>query len=239
MRSKHQPATGTAAALALALVQSEARRASDWACAPCPMVNLVAGLKGARDDSTADIRPLSRGRGHEINMPLRVVQGCSPAALQWLVAHEVGHAVAGNSAQKRLRIAALTLALASAMLSLLTTVSGAVTELSGGSDPWMLVRMSALGFFLVMLLGISALNRHDELTADAFTVAYLGDIRGAEQYFSFVEESHRTYSAQRFVQAVIRPLRSHPTHHERLQFMRAQLGTRSGWGTQTRFNRQN
>lgn len=228
MGNRHQPATGTAAALALALVQTEARRVSAWACAPCPMVNIVAGLRDTRDDSTADIRPLNRGHGHEMNMPLRVVQGCSPAALQWLVAHEVGHTVAGNSVQKRLRIAALTIALASAILSLLTTVGGAVTELSGGSDPWMLVRLSALGFFLLMLLGISALKRHDELNADAFAVAYLGDIRGAEQYFAFVEESHRTYSAQRFIQTIIRPLRSHPTHHERLQFMRAQLGTGPG-----------
>ena len=225
MRDRHQPATGTAADLALARVQTETRRVSDWAGITSPKVTIVAGLRGTGDDSTADIRPLGcgHGYGYEINMPLRVVQGCSPAALQWLVAHEVGHAAARNTVQKRLRIAALALALVSALLSLLTTVGGAVAELSGGSDPWMLVRMAALGFFLLMLLGISALRRHDELNADAFAVAYLGDVQGAEQYFSFVEDSRQPNGAHRFVRTFLRPLRSHPAHHERLQFMRAQI----------------
>lgn len=198
---------------------------SDWVGIRCPVVNIVAGLRGTRDDSTADIRPLGRGRGHEMNVPLKVVQGCSLAALQWLLAHEVGHAVARNTVQKRLRIAALAIALASALLSLLTTVGGVVAELSGGSDPWILVRPAALASFLLMLLGINALRRYDELNADAFAVAYLGAVRGAEQYFSFVEESRQTHNAHRFVQAILQPLRSHPAPHKRLQFMRAQFIT--------------
>ena len=192
------------------------------------MVTVVVGLRGTRDDSTADIRPLGRGRGYEINVPLRVVRGCSPEALKWLVAHEVGHAAARNTGQKRLCFAVLVIALASALLSLLTTVAGALAELSGRSDPWMLVRMAALGFFLLMLLGISALRRNDEFNADAFAISYLGDVQGAEQYFSFVEASRQTIGTHRFVQIFIRPLRSHPSHHERLQSMRAQLGTGPG-----------
>ncbi|MCC3298305.1 M48 family metalloprotease [Arthrobacter caoxuetaonis] len=119
---------------------------------------------------------------------------------------------------------------------------GASAELSGGSDQWMLLRMSALAFFLLMLLAMSALRRADELGADAFAIEFSGEDHGAAQYFAFIDDA-RQYSdghliqesdsrntkkytrTVRALQVVLRLLSTHPSHQERLEFMRSQLVT--------------
>lgn len=225
MRNRYPQVKGPAAEEALKLVRFETEQVCLWAGICPPLVHIVANLRSIKDDVTADVRALRHRRGYEMNMPLRVVESCTPDALRWLVAHEVGHAAAGNPGRERLRVTVLSVALISALFCLGTTVSGAVADLSGGTDPWGFLGLMTMGVFVLALVGISALRRADERRADVFATAYLGEVRGAEQYFAFTSNARRGSSADRFFRAVLWPLRTHPSHRERLRLMREQLSS--------------
>lgn len=231
MKNRYVPATGPAAERAVKLVRFEAEQVCLWSGTRVPLINVVANLRSARDDFTADIRPLKHHQEHVMNMPLGVVQGCPADALRWLVAHEVGHTAIRNKFQERLKVTALGVALVLALLCLATTAAGAVAELSGGSDQWGYLRWLPLVGFLLVLMGISALRRADERRADAFAVAYLGEVRGAEQYFAFTDAAGHGTSSDKLFRTVLWPIRTHPSHSERLRFMSKRLSDQRGFGT--------
>ena len=228
MKNRYAPVSGPAAEQAVKLVQFEAEQVSLWAKTPPPLTRVVANLRGTRDDFTADIRRLKRRQGYVISVPLAVVQGCPIDALRWLVAHEVGHTVTKNKLQERLQVAALAVALSLALMCLVTTAAGGVGELSGGSDQWGYPRLLTMLGFVLVLVGISALRRADERRADRFAVAYLGELKGAEQYFAFTEAAGRGTSSDLLFRTVLWPIRTHPSHSERLRFMSNQLSARRG-----------
>lgn len=224
--------TGTSADQALRLVRGETQRVcAAVGFSPPPAVHIVAGLRSTRDNATAEVRALKRRREYEINMPLRVVESCSPDALRWLVAHEVGHVITRSTSQERFRSATLILALVAALLCLGTTVAGAAEDLSGGVDEWSSWRAVAMGLFLISLGVVSALARADERRADVFATMYLGQVKGAEEYFAFTRSTRlkpsRTDPLFRFI---LWPLRSHPSPRERLKLMRQHLPPGGAFG---------
>lgn len=226
VRNRYSAVKGPAADQALKLVRFEVEQVCLWAGILPPLVHIVASLRGYGDDATADIRTLRHRRGYEMNMPLRVVESCTPDAVRWLVAHEVGHIAVRKPVQERLRATVLAVALLSALFCLGTTVAGAVADLSGDTDQWGFLRLMTMGGFVLALVGTSAFRRADERRADAFASAYLGEVRGAEQYFAFTSDTHRGSSADRFFRVILWPLRTHPSHRERLRLMREHLHSR-------------
>lgn len=217
--------TGTSADQALRLVRGETQRVcAAVGFSPPPAVHIVAGLRSTRDNATAEVRALKRRRDYEINMPLRVVESCSADALRWLVAHEVGHVITRSTSQERFRSATLILALVAALLCLGTTVAGAAADLSGGVDEWNFWRVVTMGLFLVSLGVVSSLRRADERRADVFAAVYLGQVKGAEEYFAFTSNAHiKPSRTDTLTRLILWPLRSHPSHRERLKLMRQHL----------------
>ena len=139
------------------------------------------------------------------------------------MAHEVGHTATKNRFQEQLKWAALAVAFLLALLCMATTTAGAAAELSGGNDQWTGLRVLTMVGFALILVGISALRRADERRADAFTVAYLGEVKGAEQYFAFTDAARRDTSSDRLFRTILWPIRTHPSHSDRLRFMHSQL----------------
>ncbi|WP_368783725.1 M48 family metalloprotease [Arthrobacter sp. 9E18] len=157
-------------------------------------------------------------------MPLRVVESCPPAGLRWLIAHEVGHAATRNTFQEHFRLTVLTTALISALLCLGTTVAGAVADLSGNADEWGFLRGMSMGVLVLALIWFGSLRRADERRADIFAAAYMGDVRGAREYFAFTNSARHSPSlAERFIQMILWPLRSHPSHPNRINLMKKHL----------------
>lgn len=222
---KHYPAaTGPEADKALEIVRTEAQQVCKSMGIRSPTINIVASLRSSGDNTTADMKPARRGGGYEMNMPLRVVQTCPPAALRWLVAHEIGHQVTRNSFQERLRGTVMAWALLSGALWLGTTVAAAWADLSGVSSHWITASTVAMISFLLSLLWVSALRRADERRADRFAASFLGDVQGAEEYFAFTNAARSIPTrVERLGRAVMWPLRLHPSHSERLELMRAEV----------------
>ena len=188
------------------------------------MIRIVDSLRSSRDNLTADMRALKRQNGYEMNMPLTVVENCPPAGLRWLVAHEVGHAATRNTSEEHFRIAALTTTLISALLCLGTTAAGAAADLSGNADDWGLLRGISMGALVLALVWLGFLRRSDERRADIFAAVYLGEVRGAEEYFAFTNSARHTPSlVERFFRMILWPVRSHPSEPNRLKLMRIHL----------------
>lgn len=216
--------TSPAAVQALKVVTFETERVCASSGIEPPVIRIVASLRDSRDNVTADIRALKHRRGYEMNVPLRVVESCPLAGLRWLVAHEVGHMATKNASQDHFRNVALTTALASALFCLGTTVPGAVADFSGTSDEWGFLRALSMGALVLALVWLSFLRRAEERRADVFAAVYLGDMRGAIEYFLFTNNARQALSLPEKVSLVLLwPLRSHPSHRERLKLMSQHL----------------
>lgn len=219
-KKEYPELTGPAADRALKLVRFETQQVCASAGIDLPVIRIVASLGSSRDNLTADMRALKRQYGYEMNMPLTVVENCPPAGLRWLVAHEVGHAATRNTSQEHFRIAALTTTLISALLCLGTTVAGAVADLSGNADDWSFLRWISMGVLVLAVVWLGFLRRADERRADIFTAVYLGEVRGAKEYFAFTNSARQASSrAERFFRMTLWPLRSHPSQPDRLKLM--------------------
>lgn len=209
---------------ALEIVRSEAEQVCAAAGMDLPLIRIVASLGRSRDNLTADVKALKRQKGYEINMPLRVVESCPSAGLRWLVAHEVGHAVTRNTSQEHFRITAQITALMAALLCLGTVVAGAAEDLSGNVDEWGFLRGMSMGVLVLALVWLGYLHRADERRADIFAAVYLGEVRGAEEYFEFTNNARQAPSwAERLFRIVLWPLRSHPSPTARVNLMSKHL----------------
>lgn len=219
-RKGYPELTSPAAVQALKLVRFETERVCASSGIDPPEIRIVASLRNSHDDVTADMRALKHRRGYEMNVPLRVVESCPPAGLRWLVAHEVGHIASRSTSQEHFRHAALTTALLSALFCLGTTAPGAVADFSGTTDEWGFPRALSMGVLVLTLVWLSFLRRADERRADVFAAVYLGEVRGAKEYFSFTTNAHQRLSlAEKVFLVLLWPLRSHPSHPERLKLM--------------------
>lgn len=227
--SRHPPvADGREAAAAKLLVEAEVLQVCTWAGIKPPEVRLVTGLGhgGVRGNTTAEIQLIKTGNQAELDMPFRVVKECSQAGWSWLVAHEVGHIVVRSPRSDVLRWALTGAAFGLLLIGLLFILLSAISEYNGyggGRGSGMLIA-ALIGASVAFLSAGYDLRRREENNADRFAVGYLGDVRGAEEYFEFTtgRQAQRSLS-HRLAAPVLWLFRSHPSPGARLNMMRREL----------------
>lgn len=226
--SRHPPvAEDSDATAAKGLVEAEVLRVSTWAGVSPPLVRLVTGLghEGLHGNTTAEIQSIRIGTQAELNMPFRVVKECSQPGWSWLVAHEVGHIVVRSSFSDVLRWALTGASFGLLLVGLLLVILSAISDYNGSEG-------GGTGMLIATLIGVSVaslsagygLRRREESNADRFAMAYLGDIRGAEEYFNFTADRQSQHSrSHRLAAPMLWLFRSHASPRVRLNIMRREL----------------
>nr|WP_275451113.1 M48 family metalloprotease [Arthrobacter sp. H5] len=187
--------------------------------APMPEVQIVEALQG-NNDFTAGVQ-FRRGQPI-INVPLRVVRDYPPKALTFLLAHEVGHVVSGNTFYpQKWAVGVLALLFGSGALG--AVGFGAYFAYNDRTGPWLGIVAALIIAFVSCIAGVCAVMRADERRADRFAVDFLGDVEGAEQWNALVErERGQRATLGLFSRALIKLFAMHPPQNVRMEAMRRQ-----------------
>lgn len=218
---KPEPATGSEAETAYARALPVLQCAATAAGIPTPRLKIVTSLSAQTGgDTTAEIK-FNDPENIVLKLPLTAAMETTAAALDHLIAHEVGHAATKDSPWPSRRFLLWVAGMLSLTILLGTLVYSAATKLVQQQpfvpSYWLVGGLLAS---LIPITGALYCWRMIEYQADGFAVRHLGGVKGARDLFAFVDERRPTRNrAQQIFDQATQAWDTHPSHKKRLGAM--------------------
>ena len=178
---------------------------------PRPRLLIVERLPGSTGEAGQGTAKAVSWGGPGIMLPATLVDKLTPAAFEYLMAHELGHIVLRRSRWALAWTGAVALFLAGiacafAVMALMIT--------RASSPDLGLVLSGVLGVLLGVLALMAFINRHQEYEADLFATRIQGSLQGARELMEHNVRLRALYSSR--TGKVSRILATHPQPERRL-----------------------
>lgn len=206
--------TGPEADRARAVAAPVLDRVCALAGQPRPRLLIVKRLPGSTGEAGRGTAKAVSWGGPGIMLPATLVDKLTPAAFEYLIAHELGHIVLCRSRWALAWTAAVVLFLAGIACAFAVM---ALMLARGSSSDWGLV----LSGVFVALYGVLALmafiNRHQEHEADLFAARVQDSLQGAQEFMEHNVRLRAMYSSK--TGKASRILATHPEPAQRLAYL--------------------